>query len=100
MSRDCFLLRRQAWVGIRIRRQFEGGGLVDSTLRRSSLDIFVVPATLAPQATPMDRHQVKPSSDRLSQQGDVQEELCVPAVALSGESYRLREAKGVMLTAR
>ena len=48
----------------------------------------------------MLRARVDPPTGAVVMKDDVQNELCAPLVVLSGDSYRLREAKGVVLSAR
>ena len=60
-------------------------------MRQYLLDIERAPNGRSPQATTMLRMDVQPRNRAGSTQQNGQLQLCVPLVALKGDSYRLRD---------
>jgi hypothetical protein len=62
-------------------------------MRHSSLDIEDAPDRCASQATTVVRVQIEARNRLVRREHDRQLQLCVPLVATSGQSYRMRDAK-------
>jgi hypothetical protein len=60
-------------------------------MRCSLLDIEMAPDRRAPQAATVIRMDIQPGNRLSRRQRDSQLQLCVPLVALKGDSYRLKD---------
>jgi hypothetical protein len=55
------------------------------------LDTLATDDVMPPRAAPMVRMQIQPVHRPIRRQRDGQPKLCVPAMALKGDSYRLKD---------
>ncbi|BBY42352.1 hypothetical protein MCEL_06470 [Mycolicibacterium celeriflavum] len=60
-------------------------------MRSSSLDIQLTPNNRPPPSTAVIRMHIQPGDSLRRSQNDGQLQLCVPSVALKGDSYRLKD---------
>ena len=60
-------------------------------MRLSLLDIKLAPNNRPPQSTTVIRMHIQPGDGLRRSQHDGQLQLCVPLVALKGDSYRIKD---------